>query len=92
MGFTCTQFTGESGEKFNCCQRPGQVVNSYKDCAYMPKEQTLFEFKNNIQCKNTCEALTKHSADETKIFSCKGTIEIFGYLTRGDRESNGFWY
>ena len=80
MGFTCTKFTGKSGEQFNCCQRPGQIVNNVNDCAQMPKEKTLYEFKNDIQCKNTCEALTRHTAMETKIFSCKGTVKIFGYV------------
>ena len=86
MGFTCTKFTGVSGEQFNCCQRPGQIVNDYKDCAQMPREQTLHGFKNNNQCKSTCEALTKYTAREPKIFSCKGMVKV-GINFRGQEKA-----
>ena len=81
MGFTTCKEFKESGHTLYCGHRDGTAFNGMKDCAYMPKNQTLWGFGHEEKCQRDCKALKKFNrfddgSEELKDYECliKGMV------------------
>ena len=71
MGFPCVKLTTGWG-KAQCCQAYNQKVQKKTDCAYMPKEKTLFGFSKPKHCQYKCEAIV----NQKQSYECLEGVEI----------------
>ena len=75
MGFTTCKKFQKSGHTLYCGHRDGTAFNGMKDCAFMPKNQTVWGFEHEDKCRKDCKALKKlgrfqDGSDEYNEFEC----------------------